>query len=85
MLLDPLRDERGYLLSYSFENVRNDGTPVSLEEEYQYVRLSVTQKSSNTSLFEKYLGEKSQFTEFTDEETMNQRIRNTFRKKNYKD
>jgi len=68
---DPLRDERGYLLSYEDpENVRNDGTPVSLEEEYQYVRLSVTQKSSNTSLFEKYLGEKSQFTEFTDEETI---------------
>ena len=67
----PIRDGNGVLLSYEDpENVRNDGTPVSLEEEYQYVRLSVTQKSSNTSLFEKYLGEKSQFTEFTDEETI---------------
>ena len=69
------------MLSYEeIENGRNDGTVVSLEEEYQYVRLSVTQKSSNTSLFEKYLGEKSQFTEFTDEETI-ARIRNTYNRR----
>ena len=49
---DPLRDENGYLLSY--EDPKKPGN--SMEQEYQYVRLPVVQKSSDKETFLKFFG-----------------------------
>ena len=49
---DPLRDDRGFLLSY--EDPKNPGA--SMEKEHQYVRLPVVQKSSNKDLWLKFFG-----------------------------
>ena len=49
---DPLRDDNGYLLSY--EDPKNPGS--SMEQEHQYVRLPVVQKSSDRETFIKFFG-----------------------------
>ena len=49
---DPLRDDSGYLLSY--EDPKQPGN--SMEQEHQYVRLPVVQKSSNKETFIKFFG-----------------------------
>ena len=49
---DPLRDENGYLLSY--EDPKNKGN--SMEQEHQYVRLPVVQKSSDRETCIKFFG-----------------------------
>jgi len=49
---DPLRSDNGVLLSY--EDPKNPGN--SMEQEHQYVRLPVVQKSSNKELWLKFMG-----------------------------
>lgn len=49
---DPLRSDDGTLLSY--EDPKNPGS--SMEQEHQYVRLPVVQKSSNKETFIKFFG-----------------------------
>lgn len=49
---DPLRDDQGFLLSY--EDPKTPGS--SMEQEHQYVRLPVVQKSSNKETFIKFFG-----------------------------
>tara|TARA_Y100000592_G_C5272242_1_gene222397 strand:- start:191 stop:514 length:324 start_codon:yes stop_codon:yes gene_type:complete len=51
---DPLRDENGFLLS--FENPKDPGS--SYEEPFQYVRLAVTQKSSDRERFTEFFERK---------------------------
>ena len=48
----PLRDDNDFLLSY--EDPKNPGN--SMEQEHQYVRLSIVQKSSDKETFLKFFG-----------------------------
>tara|TARA_B100002019_G_scaffold293483_1_gene321411 strand:+ start:4132 stop:4620 length:489 start_codon:yes stop_codon:yes gene_type:complete len=62
---NPLRDDNGTLISYEdIETIGINGKPVSLEEPWQYVRVPLTQKSSNSRLFYKFIGDRNQFKEF---------------------
>ena len=61
----PIRDENGTLLSYQspFDKTK------SIDEPYQYVRLQMSQKSSNTENVLKFFGEELDFSSIYPEES----------------
>ena len=61
----PIRDENGTLLSYQspFDKTK------SIDEPYQYVRLQMSQKSSNTENVLKFFGEELNFSSIYPEES----------------
>tara|TARA_B100001939_G_scaffold347672_1_gene370067 strand:+ start:2041 stop:2352 length:312 start_codon:yes stop_codon:yes gene_type:complete len=58
---NPLRDERGFLLSY--EDPDNPG--VSIDKPYMYVKLELKQKSATRQNVNRFFGSELDFTEIS--------------------